>query len=163
MVHFPMDAVAGARRAPGRHKTGGVPPKPASQPQSFSLFPLMFWDFGSLYLEALRRHSGQLLRQRHSTPVKTLRRQCVSAVAAQTTGPPFFFSRRTRHYDSQYTYVLVVTRVHRSRGDAAFHVPGQVRGRHSGIQDGIREVDLDWSIPPGLAQRLSKSHLRENL
>ena len=38
------------------------------------LSPLMFWDFGSLYFKALRRHSGQLLRQRHSTSVETLRR-----------------------------------------------------------------------------------------
>ena len=28
MVNFVMDAVAGARRTPGRHKTGGVTPKP---------------------------------------------------------------------------------------------------------------------------------------
>ena len=61
----------------------------------------MFWDFGSLFLEALRRLWCRPLRQRHSAPVKTLRRQCVSAVAAQKTGPLFFFSRRTRHHDSQ--------------------------------------------------------------
>ena len=35
IVDFPMDSVAGARRTPGRLKTGGVPPKP--QPQSFFL------------------------------------------------------------------------------------------------------------------------------
>ena len=28
MVHFVTDAVAGAGRTPGRHKTEGVPPKP---------------------------------------------------------------------------------------------------------------------------------------
>ena len=28
IVDFPMDAVAGARRTPGRLKTGGEPPKP---------------------------------------------------------------------------------------------------------------------------------------
>ena len=28
VVYVAMDAVAGARRTPGRHKTGGVPPKP---------------------------------------------------------------------------------------------------------------------------------------
>ena len=34
----------------------------------------MFWDFGSLYLEALRRPSGRVLRQRHSVSLWTLRR-----------------------------------------------------------------------------------------
>ena len=28
VVYVEMDAVAGARRTPGRHRTGGVPPKP---------------------------------------------------------------------------------------------------------------------------------------
>ena len=43
-----MDAVAGARRTSGRHKTGGVPPKPPATPL-LSLWPLVFWDFGSLH------------------------------------------------------------------------------------------------------------------
>ena len=34
----------------------------------------VFWDFGSLYLKALRRHSGQLLRQRQQETFQTLRR-----------------------------------------------------------------------------------------
>ena len=34
----------------------------------------MFWDFGSLYQEALRRPLRQLLRQRQTVSKKTLRR-----------------------------------------------------------------------------------------
>ena len=48
VVYFVMDAVAGARRTPGRHKTGGVPPKPPAT-LLLSLSPLVFWDFGSLH------------------------------------------------------------------------------------------------------------------
>ena len=48
VVNFVMDAVAGARRTPGRHKTGGVPPKPPAT-ILLSLWSSMFWDFGSLY------------------------------------------------------------------------------------------------------------------
>ena len=70
-----MDAVAGARWTPGRHKTGGVPPKPPAT-ILLALWPSVFWDFGSLYLEALRRLSGQLLRQRHSVSFQTLWRPC---------------------------------------------------------------------------------------
>ena len=58
VVYVAMDAVAGARRTSGRHKTGGVPPKPPAT-ISLSLLPSVFWDFGSFYLKALR-----LLRQR---------------------------------------------------------------------------------------------------
>ena len=48
VVDFVMIAVAGARRTPGRLKTGGVPPKtPATI--FFSLSPSVFWDFGSLH------------------------------------------------------------------------------------------------------------------
>ena len=68
------------------------------QPHSSSLFPLMFWDFGSFHLVALRRPSGQLLRQRQvdvaassvptvaaaaNSAIPTLRSHRVSAVAAQ--------------------------------------------------------------------------------
>ena len=54
VVDFPMDAVAGARRTPGRLKTGGVPPKPPAT-IFLSLWPSVFWDFGSLF-RTLRRH-----------------------------------------------------------------------------------------------------------
>ena len=54
VVDFVMNAVAGARRTPGRLKTGGVPPKtPATI--FLSLWPSVFWDFGSLF-RTLRRH-----------------------------------------------------------------------------------------------------------
>ena len=53
VVDFPMDAVAGARRTPGRLKTGGVPPKPPAT-IFLSLWPSVFWDFGSLF-RTLRR------------------------------------------------------------------------------------------------------------
>ena len=49
-----MIAVAGARRTPGRLKTGGVPPKPPATIFP-SLCPSVFWDFGSLF-RTLRRH-----------------------------------------------------------------------------------------------------------
>ena len=42
VVHSLMDAVAGARRTPGRHETGGVPPKPAAT-TLLSLLPPVFW------------------------------------------------------------------------------------------------------------------------
>ena len=49
VVKIVMNDVAGARRTPGRHKTGGVPPKPpATIHLSLSLLPSVFWDFGSL-------------------------------------------------------------------------------------------------------------------
>ena len=70
VVHFVMNAVAGARQTPGwrYHQS--------CQPQSFSLWSSVFWDFGSFYLTALRRRSGQLLRQRQSGSFQTLRRPC---------------------------------------------------------------------------------------
>ena len=40
--------MAGARRTPGRHETGGVPPK-SSATTLLSLWPSSFWDFGSLH------------------------------------------------------------------------------------------------------------------
>ena len=49
-----MDAVAGARQTPGRLETGDVPSKP---PATILLsVSSVFWDFGSLYQKALRRH-----------------------------------------------------------------------------------------------------------
>ena len=41
IVDFPMDAVAGARRTPGRLKNGGVPPKPPAT-ILLSLWPSVF-------------------------------------------------------------------------------------------------------------------------
>ena len=51
---FVMDAVAGARRIPGRHKTGGVPPKPPAT----ILLSLALSVLGLRFAppEALRRH-----------------------------------------------------------------------------------------------------------
>ena len=72
VVNFVMDAVAGARRTPGRHKTGGVPPKPPAT-TLLSLLPPGLLGFGSLF-RTMRRHSGQLLRQRQSGSLQTLRR-----------------------------------------------------------------------------------------
>ena len=40
------------------------------QPQSFSLLPSVFWDFGSLYRKALRRPWCRLLRQRQTQQVR---------------------------------------------------------------------------------------------
>ena len=37
VIDFVMNAVAGARRTPGRHKTGGVPPKTPATIPSFSV------------------------------------------------------------------------------------------------------------------------------
>ena len=68
IVDFPMDAVAGARRTPGRLKTGGVPPKPPAT-IFLSLWPSVFWDFGSLFRTLRRRFltrccGSRLLRPR---------------------------------------------------------------------------------------------------
>ena len=77
----------------------------------------------------------------------------VSAVGAQTTGPPFFFSRRTRHYDSQYTCVLIVTRVHRSQRDAAFT-----------CQDRCVDAQRDPGLDPHVFQQVSdKIYLFSNM
>ena len=68
VVDFVMNVVAGARRTPGRLKTGGVPPKPPAT-VFISLWPSVFWDFGSLF-RTLRRHfltrcrGSRLLRPR---------------------------------------------------------------------------------------------------
>ena len=64
-----MDAVAGARRTPGRLKTGGVPPKPPAT-ILLSLWPSVFWDFGSLF-SSFRGHF--------------LPRLCVAAQASRTS------------------------------------------------------------------------------
>ena len=62
VVHFVMDAVAGARWTPGRHETGGVPPKsPATN--LLSLWPSAFWDFGSLHQRRRGVISHALSRQ----------------------------------------------------------------------------------------------------
>ena len=54
-VYFVMDAVAGARRTPGRHETGGVPPKsPATT--LLSLWPLCVLGLRFAPPEASRRH-----------------------------------------------------------------------------------------------------------
>ena len=47
MDNFVVDAVADTRRTPERHDTGGVPPKPPAT-ILLSLWPSVFWDFGSL-------------------------------------------------------------------------------------------------------------------
>ena len=62
VVYFVTDAVAGARRTPGRHETGGVPPKsPATT--LLSLWPSAFWDFGSLHQRRRGVISFELSRQ----------------------------------------------------------------------------------------------------
>ena len=68
VVYFVMDAVAGARRTPGRLKTGRVTPKPPATTH-LSLLPSVFWDFGSFYQRgcgvisyALSRHHYFRLR-----------------------------------------------------------------------------------------------------
>ena len=50
-----MDAVAGARRT-GRLETGGVPPKPPAT-TLLSLWPSVFWDFGSVVPEGVAASS----------------------------------------------------------------------------------------------------------
>ena len=67
-------AVAGARRTPARHKTGGVPPKPPAT-------NILFVTLGVLGLrivvpEALQRPFGRLLRQRQYGSSQTLRHPC---------------------------------------------------------------------------------------
>ena len=43
VVHFVTDAVAGARRTPGRLETGGIPPKPPAT-TLLSLLPSLSWS-----------------------------------------------------------------------------------------------------------------------
>ena len=73
--------MVGDRRTPRGDSTGR---SRLSTPSANHLLPptgsvhrdgSFFWDFGSLNFEALRRPSGQLLRQRQ-TQRKTLRRPC---------------------------------------------------------------------------------------
>ena len=123
------------------------------QPQSFSLLPSVFWDFGSLYLKALRRHSRQLLRPRHSALVKTLRRLwCRLLRQRQTQQVRSCGVRVCRHYDSQCAHVLIVTRAHRSQRDAAFTCQdrcvdapkgGIVRARDDHAPSGKRVLGAD--------------------
>ena len=70
VVHFVMNAVAGARRFPRRRTT-----KAASHILSLSV-ALAVLGLRFVLPEALRRHSGQLLRQRQSESFQTLRRPC---------------------------------------------------------------------------------------
>ena len=59
VVDFPMDAVAGARRTPGRLKTGGVPPK---TPATNLYFSVVLGVLGLRFLasEATRRRDTWL-------------------------------------------------------------------------------------------------------
>ena len=90
VVYVVTDQMVGDRRSPGRQYWRSSP----STSSAFHRFPVpptgsvhrdgsfflcivtgasVFWDFGSLY-QTLRRHSSQLLRQRHFFAVRTLRR-----------------------------------------------------------------------------------------
>ena len=99
VAYVAMDAVAGARRTPGPHKTGGVPPKPPAT--LLSLSPLLFWDFGSLcqgvaasFWPAVAAAAFRIFPDAAASPwpavaaaanagSAALRRQNVSAVSAQ--------------------------------------------------------------------------------
>ena len=72
-----MDAVAGARRTPGRHET-------ASHHPSLSAAPGLLF-FGSLF-RTLRRHSGQLLRQRQSGSFTDVAASCLIPGSALRDG-----------------------------------------------------------------------------
>ena len=83
-VDFPMDAVAGARRTPGRLKTGGVPPKPPAA-ILLSLWPSVFWDFGSLF-RTFRGHFLRAVAAAVSSSTSLRRpRLCVAAQASRTS------------------------------------------------------------------------------
>ena len=79
VVNFVMDAVTGAHHTPGRHKTGGVPPKPPAT-VLLSLLPSVFWDFGSLY----QRRCGVILASCCGSG-KLSERRC-GVLAADTCG-----------------------------------------------------------------------------
>ena len=90
VVDFVMNAVAGARRTPGRLKTGGVPPKtPATI--FLSLLPSLFWDFGSLFRTFAASFSDTLSRQPSSSS-SSLRRLWLG-VAAQASGTSLSWCR----------------------------------------------------------------------
>ena len=96
---FVMDAVAGARRTPWRHKNGGETPKPPATIR-LSVAPV-FWDFGSFYqrrcgviflravaaavifvLSLVSRHKPGRNRIPDVLQLPTLRRHVPRAVAA---------------------------------------------------------------------------------
>ena len=57
----------------------------------------MFWDFGSLYHEALRRPPRKLLRQRQTVSVETLRRPgCRLLRQRQIVIPDLFVDKADR-------------------------------------------------------------------
>ena len=86
VVYLVMDAVAGARRTPGRQKTGGVPPKPpATFPLSLTLWPSMFWDFGSLYHRRCGVISHTLSRKLHFSSMSLRRLRLRVAAQANRT------------------------------------------------------------------------------
>ena len=112
VVDFPMDAVAGARRTPERLKTGGVPPKPPAT-IFISLWPSVFWDFGSLF-RTLRRHfltrccgsrifvhvvaaTSAWCRGTSFSPMWAARKTCPLGVAALAAPFPLF----CRHHDGR--------------------------------------------------------------
>ena len=83
-VDFQMDAVDGARRTPGRLKTGGVPPKPPAT-ILLSLWPSVFWDFGSLF-SSFRGHFSRAVAAAVSSSSSLRRpRLCVAAHASRTS------------------------------------------------------------------------------
>ena len=93
--HIVMDAVADARRTPGRRKTGGVPPKPPAT-ILLSLWPSTFWDFGSLY----QRRCGVISHAQSRKPCfssMSLRRLrlCVPAQASRNIAFQMFLQPQT--------------------------------------------------------------------
>ena len=84
IVDFPMDAVAGARRTPGRLKTGGVPPKPPAT-ILLSLWPSVFWDFGSLFRTFGGHFSRAVAAAVSSSSSLRRPRLCVAAQASRTS------------------------------------------------------------------------------
>ena len=79
VVYAAMDAMAGARRTPGRWRrtTKAASHTPSLYP------PFVFWDFGSLYQGVAASFWPAVVAAANAASA-TLRRQNVSAVAAQT-------------------------------------------------------------------------------
>ena len=97
------------------------------QQPSFSLLPFVFWDFGSLYLKALRRPRCCLPRQLQPSPPRRLRHWwCdISWACSRWTHTEFSGcgASETRRNQTSTSGSLC-----ENRGDPQVWIPGKVRG-----------------------------------
>ena len=139
-----MDAVAGARRTPGRLETGGVPSKP---PATILLsVPSVFWDFGSLCQRRCGVISHALSRQPYF-PSLSLRRLRLRVVAQAS---------RTSHCDVSAPPDVEASRIASCRGRRvsfcrphfSFSLLERLPRRHCQVVSPISKLTFEVASPP---------------